>query len=278
MNGLPYYKAYPRDFIEGTVGMDFEMKAAYRLVLDLIYMQGGKLPDEPRYIAGLLGCSVKKWNGLRERLISAGKIEVRDAYLGNLRADKELETLGKLQDQQRENRSRPNKNKALQSPPSNHTEPDTDTERKEEANASSKKPAARSRQVSDDFQPSSAGMDYAISKGMAAAEIPAQVAKFVAHHQSKGSKFKNVDKAWQTWCMNFAEFRGARASNVIPLAKPSAVDVRQYHPQAIDMGGGWWTTPGDEVEWYRDTNDCRPDKRTRDRMAAEEAEALRGAI
>jgi uncharacterized protein YdaU (DUF1376 family) len=129
MNGLPYYKAYPRDFIEGTIGMDFETKAAYRLVLDLIYMQGGALPDDARYISGLLGCSIKKWNSLRDALVSAGKIEVRNGVLGNLRADKELETLGKFQDKQRENRARPNKNKAVKSPPINHTDPDTDTER-----------------------------------------------------------------------------------------------------------------------------------------------------
>ena len=129
MNGLPYYRAYPRDFIEGTIGMDFEMKAAYRLVLDLIYMQGGNLPDDARYISGLLGCSVKKWNSLRERLIEAGKIVARDGHLANLRVDKELETLGKFQDKQRENRSRPNKNKGLPGPRSNHTEPDTDTEK-----------------------------------------------------------------------------------------------------------------------------------------------------
>ncbi|MFK5283859.1 DUF1376 domain-containing protein, partial [Lacticaseibacillus paracasei] len=56
MNGLPYYKAYPRDFIEGTIGMPFELKGAYRLLLDLIYMQGGRLPDDAKYISGLLGC------------------------------------------------------------------------------------------------------------------------------------------------------------------------------------------------------------------------------
>lgn len=44
MNGLPYYKAYPRDFIEGTVGMSFELKGAYRLVLDLIYLRSGNCP------------------------------------------------------------------------------------------------------------------------------------------------------------------------------------------------------------------------------------------
>ena len=127
MNGLPYYKAYPRDFIEGTVGLPFEVKAAYRLVLDLIYMQGGRLPDDPRYIAGHLGCSVKKWNALRARLILAGKLEVFGSYLGNHRADKELEILGKIQDKQRENAAGPRKNKRLQKPRRSHTDTDTDS-------------------------------------------------------------------------------------------------------------------------------------------------------
>lgn len=131
MNGLPYYKAYPRDFIEGTIGMPFEIKGAYRLILDLIYMQGGGLPDDARYISGHLGCSIRKWSALRESLIEAGKIYVSGTFLRNYRADKELETLTKLQDKQRENRSRPNKNNSLASPPINHTEPDTDTDKKE---------------------------------------------------------------------------------------------------------------------------------------------------
>jgi uncharacterized protein YdaU (DUF1376 family) len=128
MNGLPYYKAYPRDFIEGTVGMSFELKAAYRLVLDLIYMQGGNLPDDPRYISGLLGCTIRKWTSLREALIGSGKIYAENGHLGNHRAVIELETLAKLQDKQRENASGPRKNKGLEKPPLNHTEPDTDIE------------------------------------------------------------------------------------------------------------------------------------------------------
>ncbi|WP_439605469.1 DUF1376 domain-containing protein [Shinella sp.] len=126
MNGLPYYKAYPRDFIEGTIGMSFELKAAYRLVLDLIYMQAGELPDDARYISGLLGCTVRKWNSLRDELVSQGKVVVSGKFLTNKRAIIELETLGKLQDKQRENRRRPNKNKEIESPPFDHTEPDTE--------------------------------------------------------------------------------------------------------------------------------------------------------
>ena len=128
MNGLPYYKAYPRDFIEGTIGMPFELKGAYRLVLDLIYMQGGKLPDDARYIAGLLGCSVRAWKGYREALLSAGKLYAERGIISNFRADKELEILGSFQDKQRQNRAASNKNNDLPAttvaPPRVNTEPD----------------------------------------------------------------------------------------------------------------------------------------------------------
>lgn len=122
MNGLPYYKAYPRDFIEGTVGMPLELKGAYRLVLDLIYLRSGALPDDPRYIAGVLGCSVRAWNRYRAELIEAGKIVLRDGVISNFRADKELETLGKFQEKQRRNRSGSSKNNALPEPRSDHTD------------------------------------------------------------------------------------------------------------------------------------------------------------
>ncbi|GAA5664955.1 hypothetical protein Brsp07_03454 [Brucella sp. NBRC 14130] len=126
MNGLPYYKAYPRDFIEGTIGMPFELKAAYRLVLDLIYMQGGNLPDDARYISGLLGCTLRKWNSLRGELIAMGKIEINGEFVTNKRAVIELETTRKFTEKQAENRSKPNKNNGLKSPPCDHTDTDTD--------------------------------------------------------------------------------------------------------------------------------------------------------
>jgi uncharacterized protein YdaU (DUF1376 family) len=130
MNGLPYYKAYPRDFFEGTVGLDLEFKGAYRLILDLIYMHGGRLTDDPRFIAGHLGCSVKRWNSLRLALIESGKIDASDGVLRNLRADKELEILRSFSDQQREKARKPRKNNdlgvAMAEPRSSHTEPEPD--------------------------------------------------------------------------------------------------------------------------------------------------------
>lgn len=133
MNGLPYYKSYPRDFFEGTVGMPFAMKGAYRLLLDLIYMHGGRLADNSRFISGHLGCSVRAWNGYRAALIKAGKISVDLGIISNFRADKETIMSRSFQDKQRENRRGSNKNNDLTTmlvePKVDHSRDYTDTER-----------------------------------------------------------------------------------------------------------------------------------------------------
>lgn len=126
MNGLPYYPRYPRDFLDGTVGMSLELKGAYSIILDIIYMMGERgLPDDPQYISGQLGCSVRKWNSIRDQLVAGGKIVCENGIISNLRADKEKIIQRKYQDKQSENRSRPNKNNNLQSPRSHHTDTDT---------------------------------------------------------------------------------------------------------------------------------------------------------
>lgn len=108
--------------------MSFELKGAYSILLDLIYMQGGELPDDPRYISGLLGTSVRKWNSMRQDLLDMGKIHVNGTSISNYRAIIELESLRKFQEKQRENRAGSNKNNDLEKPAPDHTEPDTDTE------------------------------------------------------------------------------------------------------------------------------------------------------
>jgi hypothetical protein len=32
-----------------------------------MYLLSGPVPDEPRYIAGVCNCSVRKWNAIRQR-------------------------------------------------------------------------------------------------------------------------------------------------------------------------------------------------------------------
>lgn len=199
MNGLPYYKRYPRDLIEGTVGMPFELKVTYAFVLDLIYLQGGALPDDPRYISGVLGVSVRKWNSLRNALLETGKIQEQNGKLSNYRAIIELESLGKFQDKQRENRSRPNKNKDLQKPRSHHT--DTDTEDTNKLVSTAK----RGTRLSEDwFLPVEWGQ-WALSEGWAEPGIRAEADKFKDHWISKagrdGTK-RDWQATWRNWMRN----------------------------------------------------------------------------
>jgi len=103
---LPWYRRYPDNFIAGTVGLTLEEKGAYSLVLDLMYVRGGPVPDEPRYIAGVCNCSVRKWNAIRDRLIALGKIQVVDGFLTNHRAEEEIEIGRKIAREMAENGSK----------------------------------------------------------------------------------------------------------------------------------------------------------------------------
>lgn len=249
MNGLPYYKAYPRDFFDGTVGMEFEAKAAYRLLLDLIYQHGGRLADDPRFIAGQLGCSVRKWNSLRSDIIKAGKITALDGIISNFRADKELIILKLLQDKNRENRSRPNKNKDLRnsvvSPKTNHTDTDTDTTTSvvvKEAAAPLENPTDRERLLSamnvgpDGIAgPSSfigtqvdmAEADRWSAMGLSISEQCAVIAENCARQRA-------TNRSWMP--RRFAYFAGAMAD----LAAKKSQPAPSGQPQTMDQKRAKW--------------------------------------
>lgn len=103
---LPWYRRFPDNFIAGTVGLTLEEKGAYSLLLDLMYVRSGPVPDEPRYIAGVCNCSVRKWNAIRQRLLDLGKITIVDGYLTNHRAEEEIEIARKISREAAENGSK----------------------------------------------------------------------------------------------------------------------------------------------------------------------------
>ena len=123
---LPYYPRYPRDFLDGTASMTFELKGAYSILLDIIYAQDGQCPDNDRYVSGLLGCSVRAWRIYKNQLLLLGKISVEDGVISNFRADKVLVKSRLFQEQQREKGSKPKKNSGLQKP--RLSQPESETE------------------------------------------------------------------------------------------------------------------------------------------------------
>lgn len=92
MSRRPWYKRYPADFIAGTTQLTLEEKGAYSIVLDLIYQTGGPIEDDARWIARVAGCSTKRWNIIRSRLIDLGKLHALDGKLSNQRAEKQMKT------------------------------------------------------------------------------------------------------------------------------------------------------------------------------------------
>lgn len=189
VNGLPYYKAYPRDFIEGTIGMSFELKAAYRLVIDLIYMRGGDLPDDDRYISGQLGCSVRAWKKYREQLLNAKKIELKNGIISNFRADKELKISRTLQEKNTENVNKRWKNNDLDNTVVILTRDNTDTDTDKKKTTSSKKKTAEK---------------YNPKFDLIWDEYPTVLKADGQTKTSKGSKWK----AYQMWLQLDDELRG----------------------------------------------------------------------
>lgn len=99
----PWYRRFPDNFLGGINGMTLEEKGAYGVVIDMIYQRGGPIPDEPRYIAGICNCSVRKWNAIRSRLLELGKLHIIDGHLMNDRALIELEKAAKVAREHAEN-------------------------------------------------------------------------------------------------------------------------------------------------------------------------------
>lgn len=85
-----WYKRCGADFIHGTMMLTLEEKGAYSLCLDLIYDRGGPIPDDARWLSGVCGVSIRKWNAIRERLVSLGKLTAVDGLISNVRADLEI--------------------------------------------------------------------------------------------------------------------------------------------------------------------------------------------
>src|SRR5687768_13709540 len=89
MGQLLHYRREIRAALDGMRGLSFEERGALDAVLDLIYLNEGAVEDDEAYIVRCLGCDVRPWRRLRDRLIELGLIYEVDGTLRNARADHE---------------------------------------------------------------------------------------------------------------------------------------------------------------------------------------------
>jgi uncharacterized protein YdaU (DUF1376 family) len=77
------------DWMGGTLGMSCEHEGAYCRFLNRLYQRGKPLPDDDRFMATVMGLSIRVWRRLRDVLVEAGKIIARAGCLTNSRFEKE---------------------------------------------------------------------------------------------------------------------------------------------------------------------------------------------
>ena len=194
---LPYYKRFPRDFLEGTIGLSFEVKGAFAIVLDLIYMRDGRLPDDARYIAGQLGCSVRKWTAIREALIEGGKLMVQDGIISNFRADYLTEESRKYQDKQAEIAGKPRKNKPLRQPQASQSEPEPETEEASSSVVPLPPRPKPSRRAPDDWSPKETTLSTLMAEGYDSGSLERALAMVRDHEFAKPKT--DWDATYRIW-------------------------------------------------------------------------------
>lgn len=85
-----WYKREPAKALRGVQGMPFEVIGCYFVILDLIYLYGGSIANDPRWIAGQGKASTKSVQAWIRQLIEAGRLIEID---GRLHDEKALTTL-----------------------------------------------------------------------------------------------------------------------------------------------------------------------------------------
>lgn len=96
MSDRPWYKRFPSDFVNGCISghLTAEEVGVYAIILDMIYDRG-PIPNDPRWIGGMVQLSTRRSRQVIQSLIKKGKIQEAGEKLTNKRAEKEAENSAK---------------------------------------------------------------------------------------------------------------------------------------------------------------------------------------
>ena len=110
-HGSDWYKRSPQDYLGGVQGLSAREHAVYSIVLDLIYLHGGSVNNDPRWIAGWIsdmGAAAVR-NAINS-LADQGKIILENDQITQKRARNEAKTKEYLRETARGNGKKGGKN------------------------------------------------------------------------------------------------------------------------------------------------------------------------
>jgi len=95
MSRTPYMPFFIEPYLADTAGLTLEEQGAYMRLLCHMWINCGKLVDNDKTIARILGVHVNKWRKLRENL-GGYLCQTTPGYLSNPRLQKELEKVNQI--------------------------------------------------------------------------------------------------------------------------------------------------------------------------------------
>lgn len=90
---FPFFKFYPRDWLEATRNMTLEARGAYIDLICILMELEGHLADDDKWISYQMHVSPRKWRALKFDLVKHEKISLQDGCIVNERCLKELDAL-----------------------------------------------------------------------------------------------------------------------------------------------------------------------------------------
>ena len=242
-HGADWYKREPLAYLGGVQGMKAAHHAVYGVVVDLCYVHGGAVNNDPKWIAGWIGdmgsAAVRK---AIADLIEMGKLFVDDdGNLSQKRAKNEAKTRENLREnaaengrkggkKSAENRSASKEINALdQATASSENQADKIREDKRREEKKKEPPLSPKRgkqkaQIDPSSEISADQLAIAIERGLPEAEAKAQFCRFRDWAVAKGQAYADWNAAWRNWITS-PHYR--------PVLK---------HPE--QSGGGYWTSMG----------------------------------
>lgn len=143
-NRIPYFDFYPTDFMRGVRGLTAAEVGVYTMLLCRIYEENGPVEYHPVRLSAYCGVRESVLTKAVDRLIVLGRLEIENGMLSDDRAVKEItirET--KLKNSSRAGKASAEKRQQKQEQAAtpvqqtfNHTDTDTEEEKKEDTNVS----------------------------------------------------------------------------------------------------------------------------------------------
>lgn len=251
MSDSPFFQFYPSDWLAGTRGLTASETGVYITLIAMMYEAEGPIPSDPKRLSRLCGSTPAAFQKSVDGLISTGKITLDERGFFNRRVEKEIEKRSEKRASASESaKARWEKTKQKQcSDDANASNSQCvrnanqkPYREKEEANASSKKPASR---LPPDWRLPATWGEWAMSEGMAEPMVRQEAAKFHDYWKGvPGSKGVKLDwlATWRNWVRKALADLAAQSKRGRQSAGPEVGEIREFggtRKQYCGNGTGW---------------------------------------